>query len=288
MRIRTNRIYPYPVYSVFSDDYANNCFSAEADIEYGADNATILLDVIIEDNKLREMMEAGQISLYCHMDSPVTKFRDVFKVDLNENYHAEHNYDLQQLNGNIELTCLLITNVEIDDFTDDNLAGLYEGEIVRFPRYATIGYTQTVEIELHKKTDINGEVPSIFKITPTENEEGQMTFDASDEYIYIYLPRNQYDIYMDYKGQSKRLKTMMINLPVLTEIIDSVNSGTGEDYATQPWFDVVEQGLKKFGITEFAKDFTTRSAIEIAQLLLGNITKDAFDEFDKLLNGKDQ
>lgn len=287
MRIRTNRIYPYPVYSVFSDDYKDNIFSAEADIEYDSENATVILDITINDDELKKLMSEEKLALFCHLDSPVTKFRDVFEVGLDENNHAEHEYSLQQLNGGIELTCLLITKVEINDFMDNNLTGLYEGASVHFPQYATIGYTHTIEIDLQKRTDTNGEVPSIFKITPTEEEEGQMSFDASDEYIYIYLPRNQYDIYMDYKGQNKRLKSMMINLPVLTEIINNVNSGLGEEYASQPWFDVIEQGLKKHGFSDFGQNFTTRPAIEIAQLLLGNITKDAFDEFDKILRGKE-
>lgn len=286
MRIRTNRVYPYPVYSVFSTDYSDNSFVADVDIEYDSDNATVVLDIILNDAGLKKLLKEGKVGLFCHLDSPVTKFRDVFEVKLDENNHAENEYNLQKLNGNIELTCLLISKEDIADFTDDNLTGLYAGTSINFPKYATIGYTQTVEIDLQKRMDTSGEVPSIFKITPSEEESKQISFDATNEFIHIYLPREQYDIYMDYKGKNKRLKAMMINLPVLTEIIDSVNVG-GVDYSEQPWFDVIEQGLKKGGFDGFGKDFTTRPAIEVAQFLLGEIAKEAFDEFDKLLVGKD-
>jgi hypothetical protein len=286
MRIRTNRIYPYPVYSVFSCDYNDNSFVADADIEYNSDNATVNLDITLNDVELKNLIDCKKVGLYCHLDSPVTKFRDVFEVKLDSNNHSEKNYTLQQINGNIELTCLLISKEDISNFEDSNFNGLYSGSVVNFPKYATIGYTETVEIEIQKRTDSNGEVPSIFKIIPSEEERTQITFDATNEFIYIYLPRDQYGIYMDYKGQNKRLKAMMINLPVLTEIIDSINSGAA-DYSDQPWFDVIEHGLKKNGFDSFGKDFTTRPALEVAQLLLGDITREAFDEFDRLLGGKE-
>lgn len=286
MKIRTNRIYPYPVYSVLSNDYSDNRFSVDADIEYNSDYATVILDITLNDGELIKHIDCNKVGLYCHLDSPVTKFRDVFEVKLDSNNHSEKNYNLQQINGNIELTCLLISKEDIDNFEDSNFNGLYSGIAVSFPKYAIIGYTETVEIEIQKHTDLNGEVPSIFKIIPFEEENSQMTFDASNEYIYIYLPRTQYEIYMDYRGQNKRLKAMMINLPVLTEIIDCINSGAC-DYSDQPWFDVIEMGLKKNGFDSLGKEFTTRPALEVAQLLLGDITKEAFDEFDRLLGGKE-
>lgn len=286
MRIRTNRIYPYPVYSVFSSDYHDNSFFADADLEYNSDNATLSLDVTLNDVELKKLIDCNIVGLYCHLDSPVTKFRDVFEVILNSNNHSEKNYNLQQINGNIEMTCLLITKEYIGNFQDSNFNGLYSGLAVKFPKYAIIGYTETVEIDIQKRTESNGEVPSIFKIIPSEEESTQITFDAVNEYIYIYLPRAQYEIYMDYKGQYKRLKAMMINLPILTEIIDSINSGAS-DYSDQPWFDVIEMGLKKNGFDSLGIEFTTRPAIEVAQLLLGDITKESFDEFDRLLNGKE-
>lgn len=286
MRIRTNRIYPYPIYSVFSSDYINNNFTADIDIEYDSEIATVLINITLDDVELKKLLENGKIGLYCHLDSPGTKYRDIFEIRLDANNHAEKQYSLQAINGNIELTCLMISKEDISGFTDENFSGLHAGRAVHFPKYATIGYTETVDIELQKKIDTNGEVPSIFKITPSEDGSSQISFDANNEFIYIYLPREQYDIYMDYKGQNKRLKTMMINLPVLTEIIDSINSGIG-DYSDQQWFDIVDQGVKKHGFSELGKEFATRSAIEIAQFLLGDITKDAFDEFDKLLNGKE-
>ena len=93
----------------------------------------------------------------------------------------------------------------------------------------------------------------------------------------------QMNIYIFTCLENNRLKTMMINLPVLTEIIASINSGIA-DYSEQPWYEVIEQSIKKKGLGELGKDFTTRQAIEIAQSLLGDITKDAFDEFDKSLS----
>lgn len=263
-------------------DYSDNSFVANIDIEYDSEVATVLIDIELGDIEIGRLISEGKVGIYCHLDSPTTKFREIFEVELDANKHAEKIFSLQSINGNIELTCLMIAKEDISGFVDDNFSGLYSGHNANFPKYATIGYTETVDIEIQKKIDVNGEVPSIFKITPLEDASAQLSFDATNEFIYIYLPREQYDIYMDYKGQNKRLKTMMINVPVLTEIIDSINSGVA-DYSDQPWYEVIEQAIKKKGLGDLGKEFTTRPAIEIAQYLFGDITKDAFDEFDKLL-----
>lgn len=283
MRIRSNRLYPYPILCTNSLDYSDNSFNANIDIEYDSEIATILIEIELGDAEIGKLIREREVWIYCHLDSPTTKYREIFEVELDKNNHAEKAIRIESINGNIELTCLMIAQKDIYSFTDANFSGLYLDHSVNFPKYATIGYTDTVDIEIQKKIDVNGEVPSIFKITPNDDEGAQLTFDATNEYIYIYLPREQYNIYMDYKGQNKRLKTMMINLPVLTEIIASINSGIA-DYSEQPWYEVIEQSIKKKGLGELGKDFTTRQAIEIAQSLLGDITKDAFDEFDKSLS----
>lgn len=281
MRIRSNRIYPYPVFSVFSRDYSNNSFKVESDIEYDAETATVLLDVELADSQINDLICSQKAGLYCHLDCPTTKYREIFEVKLNEQNHYEHELELQQINGWIEITCLIVARENIIGFEDDNFANLYAGAKANFPQYATIGYTETNEVEIEKRTDTNGEVPSIFQITRSESDERNITYDASSDYIYIYLPHEQHDIYIDYRGVNKRLKTMMINFPVLTEILDDINTGN-QDYSDRPWFDVIDHALSKKGYNALGKDFTTRSAVEVAQALLGDLAKDAFKEFDDL------
>ena len=39
MRIRSNRLYPYPILCTNSLDYSDNSFNANIDIEYDSENA---------------------------------------------------------------------------------------------------------------------------------------------------------------------------------------------------------------------------------------------------------
>lgn len=285
MRIRTNRIYPYPIFCCDSKDYEKKRFESSVDIEYDMVNATVLLNLVIEDEIIQGLIKQKKISVNCMIDCPRTKYREVFMIELDEQLHAEIVIPVEQLNGLIEITCLLVTNEKIENVENGNFAGLYTDTVVSYPQYATIGYTETEELELNKHIDSSGEIPSIFKITRGADDSKEVSYDASDVYINIYLPPEQYKIYMDYKGVSKRLKTMMLNLPVLAEILCSINEGNN-DYAGCAWFDVIDHSLHKQGYISLGKEFTTRPAVEVAQNLLGNLVKDAFDEFDRLNRDK--
>lgn len=285
MRIRTNRIYPYPIFCCDSKDYENKHFESSVDIEYDMVDATVLLNLVIEDEMIQELIKQKKVAVNCMVDCSRTKYREVFEIGMDEQLHAEIVIPVERLNGLIEITCLLVTNVKIENVENDNFAGLYDNAVVSYPQYATIGYTETEELELNKHIDSSGEIPSIFKITRGADDSKEISYDASDVYINIYLPPEQYKIYMDYKGVSKRLKTMMLNLPVLAEILCSINEGNN-DYASFAWFDVIDLALQKQGYTPLGKDFTTRPAVEVAQNLLGALVKDAFDEFDRLNRDK--
>ena len=127
MRVSKNRIYPYPIYSELTEDYINNDFALDAEIDYDSEIAILKLDVSISDIKIRELIENRLVGLYCHIECSATKYRKLFELSINNDsdiYNIE--IPLCKLNGAIEVMCVLVAKENICSFDDDNFKNEYE------------------------------------------------------------------------------------------------------------------------------------------------------------------
>lgn len=281
MKIKQNRIYPYPVYSEMNDDYVVEGLKADIDLEYDSDIATIVITPYIADPSVKKLLDDDLAGLYCHVECSSTKYRELFEIDYSETISQyEIKTPLYRLNDVVEVLCVIVTKNEIINFTSENLNSLYNEETITFPKYSTIGFTSTTEFVITKRIDINGDVPSIFAINKDESAK-QISYDYSGDQIIIFLPADEYQIYYDYVGQGVRVKQMMINLPVLVDIINSIKTDRAS-YENCSWFAVLEAAYSKKNFDGFDDRFMSMNSIELAQMILGDISKDAFNEFDKM------
>lgn len=281
MRVRTNRLYPYPVLCSNNDDFVNNKFDVSRDIEYNSENATVVIKASIEDKTILKLIEESKIGLYVNVECSVTKFRFMFEVPFERFDEYRHDIDISQLNENIEITCLLVAKENIT-FTSDELSEFYKDEIINYPKYSTVGYTDTEEISLIKSIDVNGDIPSIFTISTNETVK-EIYYTNHKHQIEIFLPRDEYDIYYNSRGESKRLKQMMINLPVLESVLEDVKSENGVN-TDLGWYKVLDDAITKQGFTGLDDDqfkFNSNS-LEVSLKMLGDLSRDAFNEFEKL------
>lgn len=289
MRIDKNRIFPYPVYSELVDDYKENDFSLETSIEYDSETAIISLQLSLMDTVIREHLENHQMGLFCHVECSSTKYRELFSLSpFEDEFKYEISIPLSQLNGSVEIMCVIVANEEFLDFHDENISEFYEGSTIHFPIYGTIGYTDTTEFNIVKKLDINGDIPSIFSITVNENEvQKNIEVNYCNDQITIYLPKNEFSIYEEYKGTGVRVKQMMIIIPALTEIIEKLKKDSGE-FESFPWYVILEEAVIKKGYESGFADsrLINKESVLIAQELLGDVARDAFAEFDNMNKDK--
>ena len=290
MRIDKNRIFTYPVYSELINDYVTNDFSLNAEIEYDSETATIKLQLSITDAVIKEYLDNRLLGLYCHIECSSTKYRELFALSpFEEEYKYEISVPLSQLNGLVEIMCVIVANEEIVDFQDNNISDIFEGNTINFPSHATVGFTDTTEFNVVKKLDMNGDIPSIFSITANDNEEqNNIEVNFYGDQIVIYLPRNEFAIYEEYKGTGIRVKQMMIIIPALTEIIDRIRTNAG-DFDSFQWYAFLEEAVIKKGYISGFEDetFQNKDSMLLAQELLGDVAKDAFAEFDNMNKDKD-
>ena len=91
MRVRTNRIYPYPVLSEVTDNFKDNTFNSDVVFEYDSETAFITVKTELHDNKMVLLLSEGKVGLYCHVECSVTKYRSTFEIpsDIIDEYTFE-------------------------------------------------------------------------------------------------------------------------------------------------------------------------------------------------------
>lgn len=283
MRVRTNKLFPYPVLSEFNDSYKDNTFSCETNFEYDSVNGFFTFSYSLNDEKILKFLKEGKVGLYFVVDCSETKYRELFSVELDDGKNAHKEIPLEKLNGSFELVSILISKEDICDYSNENLSDLYDGETVNLPKNSIIGFTETEVFYLNKKIDANGDIPSIFKIC-SDLEGKDISFEQNGEYVMIYLPKVEYEKYNEYRGKGKRLKQMMIDFPVLVSLLNVIKQGEA-DYSDKPWFNALDSALEKKGYDGGLESdrFKNESSMKVAQDILGNLIQDAFVDFDKFL-----
>lgn len=279
MRVNEKRMFPYPVYRKGSEDFKDVVFETNTQLYYDSETASIQFDVLIEDSAIVSLLENNQIGLFCHVECSKTKYREVFELDGTDKSKQSIDIELSKLNGDIEVLCFLVTKEEITDFHDENLSEFYADEVVRFPQYARIGYSEPFETRIIKHLNINGAIPSIFSVY-ADPKIDIMTYEMAEDKIHILLPENEHNIYRDYIGVDPKTKVMMLNLAVLTEIINKIQNE--EDFTNYNWFSVVCEAFAKKGYDDLSSSkFKAKQAVELAQILMPDLCKNAFKEFDE-------
>lgn len=284
MKIRSNRNYPYPIYSKHSDDYLDNDFDVDFEMDFDSENAILKFNVNIPNQEILSYIKNGDIGLYCNVECSTTKYRELFSIDLLEDgFEKTKIIPLEKLNDEIETLFLLVTKKDISDYNNSQLNDFYLDEKIVLREYSTVGFTDTFVRSINKRIDNNGDIPSIFLINKDENAS-IMTFDASNQdYIIINLPAEEYDTYDNLKGKYKRIKQAMINFPVLVDLLQQILSGNAEDYEGRGWYDVIENAIKPLGYSDFNDpNLHNISSTELAQKILKLIEKDALKELAEM------
>lgn len=276
MKVRTNRIYPYPVLSETTDNFIDNKFDSDIVLEYDSETAYITISIELHDKAILSLIKSGKVGLICHIECSVTKFRQSYDIptDKMDGYQIE--IPLMYLNESIEAMCMLMAKEEIL-FIDDNLNELYKDELITYPKYSTIGYTDTDEYLINKVMNTNGDIPPIIQIVQSQDDK-EVTYDCTNTFIYVYVPKAIHEYYYDLTGDFIRTKQVETNITVLTEIINNIKHGA--DYSGCGWYQVLEDKLKFLGYENGFDEVREKDieSIVVAQQSLGYPFEDSFKE----------
>ena len=170
MKVKNNRLYPYPVLSVEHDDYIDNTFEAvKCDVSDDSEDVRLECSIAINDEIIKDLIKKDVVGLFCHIECSNTKYRKAFRIGNNNIEQFSIEILSKDVCDSIEVCFVLVANKDIDDYKNPNLNEFYQNTTINLLKYRTLGYTPTAVYKINKRLDTNGEVPSIFDITKSVN-----------------------------------------------------------------------------------------------------------------------
>lgn len=267
MRIKY-KLFPYPVLCEEIDDYKNNKFDVEPIVEKDINRIIIKFNVAIEDKKIKDMIEIGQVEIVYHIECPKTLFRRIYKSNSLEN---EVYIDNKELNGSVEICCFIIAKNNIDTYKNLNFNDDYGDNSFSIQKGNILGFYNLPRINIIKDTEDLAKMSSIFSILRSSDtsEEG-MSIRIEEDKIKIWLRDNEFFKYKDLVRFAKfqPLIHAMIILPTLIYVFDMIEKDGEDEYESCRWFKALEKTLRNSNIVLNRETIENHNSYKLAQKLL--------------------
>lgn len=282
MRI-LNSLYPYPVLSREDDGYHDGShFSVEYHLEEATPfkKAKLLATFQLTDPSLERLIDERKAAMFLHVESPRAAYRYMHRVDKGK---LAIDIDLEHMRSLVEVTGLILATDVIEGYSNPNVnKDLYGADYV-FPTLGVgdpLAVAFTLDIELAESDDF-AQVSSIMKVARTQ--ESEMRVDYDQDTIFVYLPKNQYDYYINYASRFGEVMLSAIIQPTLVHILEVMIRNKGEDMKDRKWYRVIEKKIELLGYSMYKLFNEELSSIALAQEILKNPLDRLFIELEGML-----
>lgn len=279
-----NSLYPYPVLTSDHSDYQKQfSFKVEYNLQAKTSNNKSNLSVKINLNEpqIEDLILQGKAQIFLHVECPLTSQRLIKEVESNL-INFEIDYDFMR--SYVEVSCFVLVIEELISWTNTNIDFDVFGLGYTFPKL-NIGNPLAVAtssvIELQENEDLNN-VSSIIKIAQT-NEE-YMKIDYDSDIIFVYLPKMQYEKYVQYPDVFGEVLLSVVITPTLIYVLDAIVKTQGEDMSQLKWYQIIEHKIKLLNYSMNDVFREKINTIKLAQEILHNPLSRMFLELEGIVN----
>lgn len=281
------RLFPYPVLRVASDDVMPNRFVMSVSASHDADMHYVEIAFEHDNGSLDELIETGRATYAVH-------------VECRRNFYREMHYSAERLCRLSIPAVALVGKVEVSGFVvarhpmaEYRIGGAH-------PDYgaATFGVgvgdvlavAESWTFDAHVDYDPLKSIASILTIQRSEVlADGPMSVDSLGDRIIVVLSQRDYDRYRDLKGDPK-LGPLLANQVVVPVLVDLVGQMTGasddvhEEDMGKRWYRSVIRKLEGDGCDLRGGKVT---ALEATQRLLQQPLRRSLESIVSLLPEED-
>ncbi len=248
MRIKNNRMFPYPVLSSMYDDYLNCDFTIQLNAIRTKKEVRLEITPIIKSVTLINLLKSQKCKIVLHLECSKTKYRKVQDLSLTTNY-----IDIKAplINQNLEVIAFIIANQDIYNFKSLNNEFNPEYGTIGFniEKYSILAISNQPDISVPKDIYDLSNINSIVSVIPDYDEKNNMTISLTDSKIRISLPSDTYGYYASI-GQTENVYTPIIHslfvLPAIIYALDYLKSlESWIDYESYIWFKVIKKKIEE-------------------------------------------
>lgn len=234
-----NRLFPYPVLCVDTDDYIEGSFDVNAEvITQDINSLTIKFIMKLENAGLKRQITLGNAEYLIHLECSNTSFRTVIHT-----YSDEETYCISsgKVNGEISLLGLVVSKKDIPFYRNNYLNPDYSDIDLMIPRAAILAYCNMPKINVLKNYEELAKEDSLFSVVREmrldQNEEKPIHFQLDPERIKIFVDEEVYSAYIQYQNNltMRPLIMSVLVMPALTYMMEELRLGY-EEYENYRWF----------------------------------------------------
>lgn len=280
----SDRHYPHPVLSFFSDDYHDKVFQSSLDVRPTKTFYKLVVKSNTSSKSLRELI-AQKIASYCiHVECPSTRYRDCFTF-----YDSDFEVDIpvSDLEGKVEVSKFLVCVSPKANYSSDEFHTDFSGRSFDLEKGDVLAVAPTTEFIASKKRDELATVPSIFSIVASDEDDAPpIDVHLMNQKIKVVLSSSLHRKFVDLNSSNdaRACLTTMVLIPSIVFTLSKLRSSeqlTG--FTDQRWFDVFRRRFALLDIDIMSLDEHPDSDLVLAGRLLGDPLIEAIEDLNEIL-----
>lgn len=279
----SERHYPHPVLSFFSDDYKEKIFQSSLNVRPNKTFFRLVVKANTSSAALKELI-SQKIAAYCiHVECASTRYRDCFTFFDND---FEVDIPVSDLEGKVEVSRFVVCLSPKQNYSSGEFHEDFSGRSFDLLPGDILAVAPTAEFPASKKDEL-ATIPSIFAIVANDDEDSPpIDVHLMGPKIKVILSPSLHRSFVDLNSSvdARALLTSMVLIPALVFTVHELRV-TDQIYSfnDKRWFDVIRRRLENLGVDIMKLDEYPDSDLVLAGRLLNDPIVDAFDDLNEIL-----
>lgn len=272
MKIKSSRLYSYPVLSAMYDDYIGSNFNIKVKAYKKTKNLSLIINCDLNNDDLLALINKEKAKIICHFECPKTKLRYTKDLKIGDNDFDIPNADI---NEQLQLVAFVVAKEDLKDYTSKAFNPDYSNVKFNIETGSVLAISNQPDVPIEKNIYDLSNVPSIISIVPYNSETDHKIYIDMDDNnkIMVRLQKNDYQNCAELgRGVSDYTPILhsMIIIPALTHVFDILKSDieTFHSYEDKRWFKSLSKKIESLNKKMDYDELKNQDSLSLAQEII--------------------
>lgn len=284
----SDRLYPHPVLSWFSDDYLDRIFQPAIEVKPNKNFFRIVMNCNTSSRCLRDLISSKNAAYCVHIECSSTRFRSAYT---SHEPSFEIDIPVSDLEGRVEVSRFIICTAPVHNFASSEFHSDFSGRSFDLIVGDVLAVAETVDFPAIKKDDELAKLPSIFSIIPNMDDSApplDVSLVGNKIVVSIASELHHKFVNLNASYDARATLSSMILVPALVYTLSEIRvSESLFELSDRRWFRVLSKRFSDLGIDVMRLQENTDSDVVLAGRLLDNPICRAFEDLEELLSNFD-
>jgi hypothetical protein len=280
----TERLFPHPVLSYYSDDYNSYSFQAIPEPETRSNEVQCMVTFMLGEPELQAMIQNGLAEYVVHIECPYTRYRRVIRTGEDV---AEVTVRLDEVIDRLEMNFFIVAKTDFDGFQNANFHDDYGDMTFAVNEANILAVAREYHLELEDPADSLRPVSSILKVVQNEaTDPPPMVFDPYGDKLTVLLSPKLYEKHSSVRTEPNvsHLLHAIIAVPALMDAIAFSRAREDDEVTEFKWYQHLSRRAAEHG---YNLDDETVEPVIIAQAVLADPATRSLSAVSNILDLED-